>query len=96
MFKIKIVIDRGTKEVAEGNTLEVDSLQNGAPVLHRVAHAVRRAPGEHRVATFVVFAGLWVFLEFFLHMEAAAHTVEIFGVVPFADNAAKFFMGIKE
>jgi hypothetical protein len=94
MFKIRIVIDRGP--VAEANMLEVDSLQNGTPVLHRVGHAIRRAPGEHRIITLIVFCGIWAVLEFLMHMEAAAHTVEVFGIAPFADQLAKLLFAIKE
>jgi hypothetical protein len=96
MFKIKIVIDRTPTVAEDSSALEVDSLHAGAPVLHRVGHAIRRAPGEHRVVTFLVFSALWAVFEFFLHYEAAAHTVEVFGVVPFADQAVKVLFGVRE
>ncbi len=87
----KIVITRTNTHKADGADVEV--LDVNATVVRRVGHAIRKAPSEHRVTTFVIFAVCWIVLEFVLHYEAAAHTVEIFGVVPFADRAAKALFG---
>jgi hypothetical protein len=88
MFKIVITRTNAHKADGDVETLEVD-----ATIVRRVGHAIRKAPTEHRYITFAIFAACWAVLEFVLHYEATAHTVEIFGVVPFADRAAKVFFG---
>jgi hypothetical protein len=89
MIKLKITFERSSG-VTEARALEVGSLDSTAPVMHRVGHAIRKAPNEHRLLTLLAFAAIWALLEFVLHYEAAAKGVEIFGVAPFADRAVKF------
>jgi hypothetical protein len=64
-----------------------------APVLHRVGHAIRHAPTEHRIMSFLVFGAVWLVLEYVLHYEAAAKTTELFGLAPAADKLLRMVIG---
>jgi hypothetical protein len=68
MIKLKITFERSSG-VTEARALEVGSLDSTAPVMHRVGHAIRKAPNEHRLLTLLAFAAIWALLEFVLHYE---------------------------
>jgi hypothetical protein len=87
MLKFKIIRDK----TAESVHTEVSVVT--APVLHRVGHAIRHAPTEHRIVTFLVFTGLWIVLEYILHYEMAAKTTELFGMAPAADKVLRLIIG---
>lgn len=64
-----------------------------APVMARVAQAIRHAPTEHRILSFLLFAAIWALLEYVLHYEMAAKGAELFGLAPAADKLLKLVIG---
>lgn len=91
---IKFTFSR--KRVAEVVANEVVVAQAATPVLHRVGHAIRHAPIQHRIISFLVFAAIWIVFEYFLHYEYAAKAAEFLGLAPATDRIWKLIVGEAE
>lgn len=59
----------------------------------RIVTALRSAPTEHRIIAAASMIVLWYVLEEVFHLTVAAKSVEVFGLVPFADRAMGFLLG---
>lgn len=93
---IKIIFTKNEKiaiNKLEGEAASVEAtVVANHPLAARIGHALRIAPSEHRIATFLIFVAGWVVLEYYFHAEKAAHAAEVFGVTPFMDRVLKIFL----